>query len=366
MPSRELALAALFSFAACANAQTVISTHSGVVHYFEGAVFLGGHPLENRLGKFANMADGSELRTEQGRAEVLLTPGVVLRLDQNSALRMLSNSLDDTRVELLAGSATIDAGEPVPGTSLTVLENKSEIRLSQAGLYRLDLSPARLSVREGEAQVTLSGAANPVSIERGMNLPLTEDALALGSAPATDEARDGLDNWSKGREDSVSADNQIAANIQDPANVDTTAGAGLYPAGVDPAMVAAGLIYPPQSGFTQFPMLGLSPISPLYSSLYPYQPGFYSIYLPGYTYRPTFLLVSPIAVRSPTLYSPYTATRIGSSIVTPRVGTTVGMPYSSGAYLSRPGYSAPTTVVRPVTPSMSRPAVATPRVGGRR
>ncbi len=374
MPSRELALAALFSFAACANAQTVISTHSGVVHYFEGAVFLGGHQLESRLGKFASMPDGSELRTEQGRAEVLLTPGVVLRLDQNSALRMLSSTIEDTRVELLAGSAMIDAGQPVPGTSLAVLENKSEIRFSEAGLYRLDSSPARLTVREGEAQVTLSGAANPVSIERGMDLPLTDDALAQGSAPTPDQARDGLDNWSKGREDSVSADNAIAANIHDPANVDTSTGAGLDPAGLDPAMVAAGLVYPPQSGFTQFPMLGLSPISPLYSSLYPYQPGFYSMYLPGYTYRPTFLLVSPMAIRSPALYSPYSATRVGSSIVTPRVGTgigtTVGMPYSSGAYISRPGYSVP-TAVRPLTPSVSRPSVsrptmAAPHVGGRR
>lgn len=372
MSSRELTLAALFSLAACASAQTVISTHSGVVHYFEGAVYLGGHQLENRLGKFANMPDGSELRTDEGRAEVLLTPGVILRLDHNSSLRMLSNSIEDTRVELLAGSAIVDAGEPVPGTSLTLLENKSQIRLTEAGLYRLDSAPARLTVREGEAQVTEAGAANGVSVERGMNLPLADDAVAQGSAPTPDEARDGLDNWSKGREDSVSADNQIAANIQDPADADTSAGAGLDPGAVDPALVAAGLVYPQQGGFTQFPMLGLSPISPIYSSLYPFQPGFYSMYLPGYSYRPLFLLVSPMAVRNPVIRSPYSPTRIGSSIVTPRVGTvgtTVGMPYSSGAYMTRPTTTAPPVVrqpvtpIRPVSPNVSRPTVA-PRVGG--
>jgi hypothetical protein len=360
MPFRAYALAVLLaSGAVCASAQAVISTRSGVVHYFEGAVFLSGQPLESRLGKFANMADGAELRTEKGRAEVLLTPGVVMRLDQNSSIRMLSNSLADTRVELLSGAAMLDAGEPVPGTQLTLLHKGRQVRFTQAGLYRFDSTPPRLWVREGEAQVVSSAAANPVSIGRGMNLPLEEESLAQGSVPSTDEPRDGLDNWSRGREDSVSADNAIAANIQDPATVDPQS------ASLDPALLAAGLVYPPQSGFTQFPMLGLTPMSPLYSSLYPYQPGFYSIYLPGYTYRPSFLLVAPTAIRSPTLYSPYSSVRpagssIGSSIVTPRVGTTVGMPYSSGYYSVRPA----TPIVRPSMPAVrSTPA---PRVGGRR
>lgn len=358
MPSRELALAALLSsVAVCVNAQTVVSTHSGVVHYFEGAVYLSGRPIEARLGKFASMADGSELRTEQGRAEVLLTPGVVLRLDQNSSIRMLSNTLDDTRVELLAGSAMVDSGEPVPGTSLTLLQKDQQIRFTQAGLYRLDSAPPRLWVREGEAQVAPS-SGNPVSVERGMNLDLTNVSLAQGSVPSTDEPRDGLDNWSRGREDSISADNAIAANIQDPATADPQS-----PAALDPALVAAGLVYPAQTGFTQFPMLGLSSVSPVYSSLYPYQPGFYSIYLPGYTYRPLFLVVSPTMARNPGIYSPYSSTvrpasGIGSSVVVPRTGTRVATPYSSGYYSVRP--IAP---VRPVTPSAVRPSAA-PRVGG--
>jgi len=361
MPSRVSALAVLLaSGGVCASAQAVISTRSGVVHYFEGAVYLSGQPLESRLGKFANMADGAELRTAQGRAEVLLTPGVLLRLDQNSSIRMLSNSLDDTRVELLTGSAMLDAGEPVPGTQLTLLHKGHQIHFTQAGLYRLDSAPPRLWVREGEAQVVAGAGANPVSIERGMNLPLEEESLAQGSAPSTDEPRDGLENWSRGREDSVSADNAIAANIQDPATVDSQS------APVDPALLAAGLVYPQQPGFTQFPMLGLTPMSPLYSSLYPYQPGFYSLYLPGYTYRPAFLLVSPMAIRNPTLYSPYSQVRpVGSSLVTPRVGS-VGLPYSSGYYSVRPATPAvrqTSPVVRPSTPVRTTPA---PRVGGRR
>lgn len=371
MPSRASAWTALVASAAvCASAQAVISTHSGVVHYFEGKVYLSGQPLQQRLGKFSSMADGAELRTEDGRAEVLLTPGAVLRVDHNSAIRMLSNSLDDTRVELLAGSAMLDAGAPAPDTSLTLIEQGHKITFREAGLYRLDSAPPRLEVREGEAEVAGGPLGNPVVVDRGTEMPLTNEALAQGSSASPDEPRDAFDIWSRGREDSISADNAIAANIQDPADVDSSASAG----SADPAMVAAGLVYPQQPGFTQFPMIGLTPMSPLYSTMYPYQPGFFSPYLPGYTYQPAFLLVTPMAIRNSPHYSPYSATRpggrIGTSmippngIVTPRIGGRISTPFPSTGYT--PVRPAAPVIVRPAAPVVRPAAPMAPRVGGRR
>jgi hypothetical protein len=129
-------------------------------------------------------------------------------------------------------------------------------------------------------------------------------------------------------------------------------------------MANSGLVYPGSAGFTQFPMLGLSPISPLYSSLYPYQPGFFSMYLPGYTYRPMLLLVAPTVVRNPTLvYSPYSQNRPGIS----PVGTPV-RPYPSSvpSYVVRPApvpiHTAPVPVIRPTAPAVHA-APAAPHVG---
>lgn len=375
----------LGSAAVCASAQAVVSTHSGVVHYFEGTVLLGGQPLESRLGKFSMMPEGSLLRTEQGRAEVLLTPGTILRLDQNSSLRMLSNSLEDTRVELVAGSATLDAGMPAPGSALTILQQGRQITFPQAGLYRIDSTPARLEVREGEAQVADdSGAVVPV--EHGMSLALDQplkQPLHESSAIAANSARDAFDDWSRGREDSVSADNAIAANIQDPADLSDPAVAP------DPVLVASGLAYPTQPGFTQFPMIGLSPVNSIYDSLYPFQPGFYSLYLPGYTYRPLFLLASPTAIRARSIYTPYSASRPGAYgaglygsglpaarqpgispiTIRPRTTTAIGAPYSrpGPVYGARPAPAAAPVIVRPSAPVMrSAPTVAAPRAGGRR
>ena len=92
------ALIAVAFLASPADAQSVISAHSGVIHYFEGSVYLGDQPLESHLGKFSSVPQGGELRTEKGRAEVLLTPGVFLRMGESTKIRMVSNQLSDTRV----------------------------------------------------------------------------------------------------------------------------------------------------------------------------------------------------------------------------------------------------------------------------
>jgi hypothetical protein len=78
--------------------QLVISAHSGVVQYVEGRAYLDGTPVELKFGHFPDIKQNQEFRTEEGRAEILLTPGVFLRLGENSAIRMVSNGLTDTRV----------------------------------------------------------------------------------------------------------------------------------------------------------------------------------------------------------------------------------------------------------------------------
>src|SRR6202051_4790908 len=97
------------------KAQSVISTHSGVIHFFEGAVYLGDRPLESHLGRFPSVPQGAELRTAEGRAEVLLMPAVFLRICEYSGIRMVANALADTQVELRSGSAIVDSGGPNSG-----------------------------------------------------------------------------------------------------------------------------------------------------------------------------------------------------------------------------------------------------------
>jgi len=295
-------LAVIALLALPADAQSVISARSGVVHFFEGAVSLGGEPLEPHLGKFPCMTEGAELRTAQGRAEVLLTPGVFLRLGEKGTIRLVDNDLSDTRVEILAGSAIVESSEPGPGTSVTLLYQEWTVHLLQKGMYRLDAEPPRLWVQQGEAEVSV-GDTPAVSVEHGMVLPL---APVLVPEPAVGVPADALADWDHGRSDSISADNAITAQIdEDPASRNSLAG---------------------MDGISYFPLIGASSLglwsSGLYDPYTPYQLGFNSLYLPGYTYRPLFLGITPGRIHSyPYPLSP--PRRVG---ISPGIGTTVPVP----------------------------------------
>src|SRR5262245_61240468 len=69
----------------------------GMVNYAEGVVKVGGQTIgSNQIGQ-TEVHPGEVLSTGQGKAEMLLTPGVLLRLNDNSQVRMVSPSLTDTR-----------------------------------------------------------------------------------------------------------------------------------------------------------------------------------------------------------------------------------------------------------------------------
>src|SRR6266478_5990345 len=137
-----------------AFAQTVISAHSGLIHYVEGRVLLDGKPVEVKITNFPEVKENMELRTEEGRAEVLLTPGVFLRLAENSSVRMISNSLVDTRVEVVSGSALVEAGELLANNAVTFESHGAQIAIPKKGLYRIDADSARLQVYDGQAIVS--------------------------------------------------------------------------------------------------------------------------------------------------------------------------------------------------------------------
>lgn len=198
-----------------ASAQSVISAHSGLVHFFDGTVLLDDQPLQQKTGKFDQMNNGSELRTQDGRAELLLTPGTFLRLGANSAIRMISNRLDDTRVELLSGAAILDQGsDTLANTSVTLLYNLDEVHINKPGRYRFDSEPPQLKVETGDAEV--KGPGTSVQASTGFVVPLDGKLVArkiLNDSHAN--SGDDLDTWDQARNNSVAQDNQDAAATND-------------------------------------------------------------------------------------------------------------------------------------------------------
>jgi hypothetical protein len=265
---------------------------------------------------------------------VLLTPGVFIRVGEQSAIRLVANQLSDTRVELLAGSAVVDSTEPASGTSVKLLYKEWNVHFLEQGVYRVNSDPAHLWVIQGKAEVSGSSQKDGLLLSRGMDVVFAP-TLAPSQTTDRDHPRDGLTSWADGRRQSISADNTIAANIQDPATLSIST--------------------PSADSFTNFPMIGLPSVGPLgvYSSLGTYQPGFNSIYLPGYTYFPSYtllpLMLGPSAYLTPTPYRPYYGG--GVSVLPPRSPGGGLIPVRPISPTPRPVMPAPHPIpVHPVSP----------------
>jgi hypothetical protein len=197
------------SLAPSASAQSVISAHSGVIHYVEGDVLVDGTPVHPKFAEFPDVKAGQVVTTSEGRAEILLTPGVFLRLAENSSVRMLSNALADTRLEVVSGSALVEVGELLEHNAIAFEVSGLHMELAKKGLFRIDASPASLRVYEGQARVT-SGSENLIA-RKGHQIDL--DAAKLADTKFDAKETDAFYRWSSRRAEYVAAANVISARV---------------------------------------------------------------------------------------------------------------------------------------------------------
>jgi len=150
--------------------QQIISAQSGTVQYVEGTVYANGQRVERKFGQFPTLRQGEELRTEDGRAEVLLTPGAFLRVSDHSSVRMASNRLSDTRVEVLSGSVMVECDELLKDNAVSLVYQGDNVQLEKHGLYRLDTASAEFRVYEGEAVIESVSGETPIKAGKKASL----------------------------------------------------------------------------------------------------------------------------------------------------------------------------------------------------
>lgn len=203
---RKLPLIALLLGAVSAWGQSAISAHSGMIHYIEGQVSLDGKPVEVKFAEFPQVQNEQTLATEEGRAEVLLTPGVFLRLSENSSFRMQSNRLSDTTLEVLSGSALFEVAELLPDNAITVHFKDSSIELVKHGLYRMDADAGRLRVYDGEARVT-SGQQTVIA-KKGREIGF---GAVIQTASFNTKVTDPFYRWASRRSENIAVANISSA-----------------------------------------------------------------------------------------------------------------------------------------------------------
>ncbi|HXN49940.1 MAG TPA: hypothetical protein VN893_25030 [Bryobacteraceae bacterium] len=193
--------------AGVSSAQNAISAKAGMVNYVEGTVSLDGQPVKVKIDNFPSIRNGSELRTEEGRAEVLLGPGVFMRLGENSAVRMVSNDIMNSRLEFLGGSVIVESAELEKNESVGFTYKGSSIDLLKQGVYRLDGEPAQISVYDGEARVMNDGQAQVVKRAHLLRL----DGVAVAEKFDEKAGGDSTYRWARRRAEYLAVANVSAA-----------------------------------------------------------------------------------------------------------------------------------------------------------
>jgi hypothetical protein len=187
-----------------AAAQPVAPSKSGMVSYIEGEVRIDDQLIPDPIvAQFPYMKENGTLRTREGRAEVQMLPGWAMRLGEHSLLHMVTNRFIDTRVELVEGAAVVQVPEIQKDNSLTVVLSNAAIMIAKAGDYHFDVSPARLKVFAGEADVKIGNETLIVAGGKMVNL-----GGALASVEKFNrEETDALDRWSARRGELAAAAN---------------------------------------------------------------------------------------------------------------------------------------------------------------
>src|SRR5262249_8105086 len=172
-------------------ARAVMPASPGVINYVEGNVLLDGQPITAKQIGSVQIGQNQILETTQGRAEVLLTPGVFLRIGANSAVRLIAAGLTDTRVEMLQGKALVEADDLHKGNHIRIMVAGAVTTLEKDGIYEFDTDSALVSVYEGKAIVQKGN--NIATVEKGKQAFLTGPVVV---AKFKRKYKDDLYKWS--------------------------------------------------------------------------------------------------------------------------------------------------------------------------
>jgi hypothetical protein len=182
----------------------------GTLNYVEGAAYVNGSQVDGKNVGAIELKAGEELTTGAGKAEVLLTPGIFLRVGSNSAVKMISPALEQTQVELEQGTVGVEVDQIFPQNMIQIMDNGVTTQVMKAGYYEFTSQPPQAKVFDGEAQVGIGGgkwekikAHHEMALAEGAH----EKAADFNSRPTDDD----LYNWSRLRSQYLAeANHQIA------------------------------------------------------------------------------------------------------------------------------------------------------------
>ena len=182
----------------------------GTVNYVEGQVSIGAQDLTSKSVGSTQVDPGQSLTTATGKSEMLLTPGIFLRLGDHSSAQMVSSSLTNTQVAINEGEAMVEVDELHPQNDVKIAEVGVTTRIVKTGLYDFDAEHNVVRVINGKAEVQEND--RNITVKSGHQLALnTSGKLKPASFDKKAFEATDLYRWSSLRSDYVAEANVDAA-----------------------------------------------------------------------------------------------------------------------------------------------------------
>jgi hypothetical protein len=165
----------------------------GTINYVEGRAELAGQMLGNTsIG--TEMQPGQTLTTQDGRVEVLLTPGVLLRVDNNSTVTADSLELGTIHFTVQQGRAMIEADQVFKNDQIGVAVDGANARIETKGLYEFNANNGDIRVWDGRAKVALNGKER--TVQGGHELAMNVNGKSKIEGFNKDKNEDAFYRWS--------------------------------------------------------------------------------------------------------------------------------------------------------------------------
>jgi hypothetical protein len=165
-----LFLSVILSISASGQTQNSHPAHPGSINYVEGQASVGNQPITSSSVGSVDLEKGQTLTTQAGKVEILLTPGVFLRVADNSSVKMISPDLANSEVELDKGRAMVEVLDISKGNNIRVDQNDASAKLLKKGLYDFDADHEQIRVLKGAVQVHVKDQNIKVTDRRALAL----------------------------------------------------------------------------------------------------------------------------------------------------------------------------------------------------
>jgi hypothetical protein len=160
----------------------------------EGKVSVNSQSLDSKSIGSETLEPGQSITTESGKAEVLLTPGVFLRVGSNSSVKLVSPNLTNTEAAVEEGEATVEVTEVHKQNDIRIDADGVTTQLVKNGFYDFDAARNQVLVLDGEAIVDENG--RQVKVKGGHELTLNQDSTKPQSFDKNTYESGDLYRWS--------------------------------------------------------------------------------------------------------------------------------------------------------------------------